>query len=528
MGDMGNITIKNINSFVALKNNFNMSISDAVGLDFVTRITGYKITKGNFQQTTPNLPQRIAIIGEANVANQGTLSTDPIEVTSAQEAGQLFGFGSPIHLAMRILRPITGGGVGAIPTVVYAQAEAPGATSKIVELTPVGTATGNGTHTVVIGGRKGVDGARYDININTGDTVADINAKIVSAISAVLGSPVIATTDTYLTTLESKWKGLTANETTVSVDTNGSSLGITYATNIDQAGSGTPSVSTALTSFGNNWNTIVVNTYGTVSAVMESLETFNGVPDPTTPTGRYASNVFKPFIAVTGSIVDNPSVVTDARLNDVTIAIAPAPLSTGFSFEAAANMTVLFGVQAQNTPNLDVAGRSYPDMPTPTDIGSMKDVVVRNSYVKKGCSTVDLVSGKYQVQDFVTTYHPIGEIPAQYAYCRNLNIDWNVYFGYYLLELINVVDHSIANDEDVVSASKVVKPKQWKGVLNQYATALATRALIADPSFMQDSLIVGLSTTNPDRLETFFKYKRTGFVRVASTTVEAGFNFGTI
>jgi phage tail sheath gpL-like len=505
-----------------------MSISDAVGLDFVTRITGYKITKGNFQQVTPNLPQRIAIIGEANAANQSGLSTDAIEVTNAQQAGTLFGFGSPIHLAMRILRPVTGGGVGAIPTVVYPQEEAAGATSKIVELTPVGVATGNGTHTLVIAGRKGVDGERYDITINTGDTVADINAKIVDAISAVLGSPVIATTDTYLTTLETKWKGLTANELSVSVDNNGASLGITYAVQIDQAGSGTPSVSASLAMFGNEWNTIVVNTYGTVSAVMEALETFNGVPDPTTPTGRYLSTVFKPFIAITGSVADNPSAITDPRLEQVTIAIAPAPLSLGFSFEAAANMTVLFAVQAQNAPNLDVAGRSYPDMPTPSDIGTMKDVIVRNSYVKKGCSTVDLVSGRYQVQDFVTTYHPVGEIPAQYAYCRNLNIDWNVYFGYYLLELINVVDHSIANDNDIVSASKVVKPKQWKGVLNQYADSLALRALIADPAFMQDSLRVGLSTTNPDRLETFFKYKRTGFVRVASTTVEAGFNFGTI
>ena len=43
---------------------------------------------------------------------------------------------------------------------------------------------------------------------------------------------------------------------------------------------------------------------------------------------------------------------------------------------------------------------------------------------------------------------------------------------------------------------------------------------------MTDSLLVELSSSNPDRLETSFRYKRTGFLRISSTTMEAGFNFG--
>jgi hypothetical protein len=138
------------------------------------------------------------------------------------------------------------------------------------------------------------------------------------------------------------------------------------------------------------------------------------------------------------------------------------------------------------------------------------------------------VAGRYQVQDFVTTYHPLGETPPQFRYCRNLMIDFNVRYGYYLLELINVVDHAIANDNDTVSASNIVKPKQWKAILDGYATSLTSRGLIVDAPFMQDSIDVDISTTNPDRLETFFRYKRSGFARIASTTAEAGFNFGTL
>lgn len=501
----------------------------AVGNELISRIVGYTITKGDFSTSSPNLPQRIAILGEANTANQSGLSTEATEVTTAQQAGELYGFGSPIHSVMRILRPVSGDGVGGIPTVVYAQAAAGGAVAKIIDLTPTGTATGSGVHTVVIAGREGVDGESYDFNVTSGDTVADITAKIETVVNAVLGCPVTASDATTKVVLTSKWAGLTSNTLQVSVNTNGNALGMTYAVAEDTAGSGSPTVTASLNKFNNDWNTLVVNCYDlSTTAVLTELESFNGIPDPETPTGRYAGIIMKPFIALTGSVADDPSSVTDPRSAQVTVAVCPAPGSKGQSYEAAANMAVLCANIAQDTPHLDVSGKSYPDMPTPTSIGSMAQYANRDAMVKDGCSTVDLVAGAYQVQDFVTTYHPAGEVPPQFRYCRNLLLDFNVRYGYYLLEQANVVDHVIANDDDTVSAAKTVKPKQWKGIVDQYATDLSVRGLIADPEFTQDSITVGISSSNPDRLETFFRYKRTGVARISSTTAEAGFNFGTV
>ena len=500
--------------------------SNAVGTELLSRIIGYKLTKGDFSNVTPNLPMRVAIFAEANTANQLTLDTEGKEITTAQQAGQLYGFGSPIYHIMRIMRPLSGGGIGGIPTIVYPQEAAPLSTSKKVEVSALGIATANGTHTVKISGRQGVDGEFYDIPIVVGDDAATIAAKIQDAVNNVLGCPVIGTASPYACELETKWTGLTANELEVEVLTNDTDLGISYGILLTASGAGTPSVQGALDQFGNQWTTLVVNGYGLVSNVMDTLEAFNGIPDPSLPSGRYAAIVFKPFIAVSGSKMPDPSLVTDLRPNDVTIAVAPAPQSKGWSFEAAANMTLLFGRKVQDTPHLDVGGQGYQDMPTPLDIGEMAIYTNRDAISKRGCSTVDLVSGQYIVQDFITTYHPIGEIPAQFKYCRNLALDWNVRFGYYLLEQINVVDHVIANNNDIVTASKVIKPKRWQAVLNTYAANLALRGLIADPAFMQDSLVINISTVNPDRLETFFRYKRTGVVRIASTTAEAGFNFG--
>lgn len=501
--------------------------SVAVGLDRVSRIVGYNILKGNFQNDSPNLPQRIAVLAEANHANQSTLLLTPQEITSARQAGDLFGYGSPIHIKMRILRPFSGDGVGGIKTIVYPQAEAVGATAKIMTITPVGVSTGNGTHLIEIAGRESIDGVSYAVNIAKGDTVAIIAGKIANAINAVLNSPVTATSDTYSVTLTSKWRGLTAQEIGVEVEVGDNALGLSYVVNQTQAGAGTPSIAGALAQFGNVWNTIVDHGY-TDASILDALEQFNGIPLQSNPTGRYAGLTWKPFIALFGSILDDPTTITDARLAQVTNALCPAPGSEGLSMEAASNMCVLYAFQAQNNPHLDVSGQSYPDMPTPDSIGSMADYNNRDAFVKKGASTVDLVAGQYQVQDFVTTYHPLGEVPPQYRYCRNLNLDMNVRYGYYLLELVNVIDHAIAKNEDQVSADNVIKPKQWIQVLNDYADDLASRALVVDSPFMQKSITVTIGISNPDRFETFFRYKRSGYARIASTSAEAGFNFGTL
>jgi len=235
-------------------------------------------------------------------------------------------------------------------------------------------------------------------------------------------------------------------------------------------------------------------------------------------------------MALFGSTIDDPSTITDPRKNEVTNVVCPAPLSSGFDMEAAANTALLTARTAQDTPHLDVNAQSYPDMPVPVsgNIGSMSGYNFRDSVVKKGCSTVDLISDRYQIQDLVTTYHPDGEVPPQFRYFRNLMLDFNVRFGYFLLEEINVRDHVIASDNDIVNASKVIKPKMWKQVLDKYAEKLGLRGLISDVDFMKDSIIVGISTSNPDRLDTSFKYKRSGTARISSTTAEAGFNFGDI
>lgn len=507
--------------------------SNAVPASYISRIVGYMITKGNFATTSPNLPQSIAVLGEANDASQGTLNLTPAQYTSAQQVGNAYGYGSPLYAIARILFPLQGQSqVGAIPVWFYPQAVAGGAQAKKVIVTPTGTATANVTHYLNIAGRENLDGQSYALNISAGDGATQISGYIANAVNNILGSPVIGANFGYDTMLTTKWSGLTANGLVVTVDTNNNAAGITYSVTNYQNGSATPSIAAQLANFGNQWNTIVINPYGTDAGTVAALESTNGYPDPVNPTGRYAAIIMKPFIALTGSVADNDTNFTNADPSNVTIAMCPAPLSPAFAFEAAANMCVLFAVTSQNTPNLDVAGMFYPDMPVPINnatIGTMATYLNRNLYVSQGNSTVNLVAGRYKIEDFVTTYHPTGENPPQFRYCRNIMLDMNIRYTYYLLEQINVVGHQIAADADQVSqATNTIKPKQWNQLLQQMALDLASRGLIVQPAFMQNSIVVNLSTNNPDRLETFFQYKRSGFVRIASTTAQAGFNFGIV
>jgi len=502
------------------------TISTAVGLERLSRVSGYKIKKGFFTNETPNLPQIIAVFGEANTANQSGLTVAQKEVTSAKEAAELFGYGSPIHQQMRILRPLSGDGVGGIPTVVFPQITAGGATATEREWTVTGTATGNATHYVIVNGRNGLDFQFYSYNVVSGDTPTVIAGKMKDAINGVLSAPCSATNTLGVVTITSKWKGITSAELNIVIDFGNDAAGVSYSESDSTDGTGVVSLADSLALFGDTWYTCVTNPYG--ASQLTVLEAFNGTQEAS--TGRYAGLLFKPFMAYFGSTLDDKddlATITNnsLRVEQTTNVICVAPKSKGFSCEVVANVVALVARTLQDSPHLDVNNKPYPDMPIPSDgnYGDMMDYNNRDFLIKKGCSTVILDNGVYKIQDLVNTYHPEGETPLQYNYVRNVNLDWNVCDSYRILETIRLKDKTLVRDNQTVDVSGVIKPKEWKAVVFDLFDDLAEKALINDPSFSKASLLVQISTLNPNRFETFFRYKRTGVARIESTDVEAGF-----
>lgn len=498
--------------------------SNAVASNRISEVVGYLLDQGDFSTTSPNLPISIAVFGEANTANQSGLdTTKPARILSSQQAGQLYGFGSPLHTIADKLFPASGGGVS-VPVWVYPQAAAGGAAAEVQTITVTGTATASGTINVMIAGRA------YPVNITSGDNVTAIGVKIYNAINGVLSCPVTATKLAGVVTLTAKWAGLTSAGITVSVDLGTTSLGSTYAVAEVTPGTGTPLIATQLAQFGTQWNNIVINGYGLVAQTIGELETFNGVPDPVSPTGRFQGTAFRPFVALCGTVVDDPTSITGAagRKTQVTIAACPAPLSPGLPYEVAAAYAVELAAITQNAPHTDVMDRRLVDVPMPAlgTIPAMNDYNVRDADVQLGCSTCEIVDGGYVIHDFVTTFRPDGVAVPQWRYVRDLFVDMNVEYGWMLRVKTKFAGHTLCNDNDIVTADMTVKPKMVIAEGKAYASDLGKRALIADVQFMQDSLTAQINGTNPQRLDTTFKYKRTGMSRIVATTAKAGFNFG--
>lgn len=507
-----------------------MAISTAVSLDRVSRVVGYKIKSENFNPDTPYLPQRIAILGEANTANQVGLTTASFEFINAKEVGDKYGYGSPLHQMARILRPLSGDLLGGISTVIYPQISDGGATASIITKSVTGTATSSTTHYVVINGRSSVDNARYAFDIVKGDTAAAIATKIIDAVTNVLGSPVLAADNLGNIDFTTKWEGVTAAELNIEFDSGDDDAGIVYAETANTDGTGTVDIATSLTLFGDNWNTLVINPYGTTE--FATYETYNGIPDPTNPTGRYIGTNFKPFVVFTGSVLSSKTsivAITDAtaRKSEVTNVLAPAPNSKGWTWEAAANMLITYAYIAQNSPHLGNGGRSYPDMPIPADgdIADFADYTARDYMVQRGSSTVSLENGKYTVQDMVTTYHPDGELPPKFRKTRDLVVDWNVAYGWITIQKRDIQDKAIVSDADVVTVGATISPKQAKQLVISFIKDKASEALIVDTDFAIDSIVVGVNSSNASRLDIFFRYKRSSTADIVSTDAAIDFAF---
>lgn len=513
--------------------------SNAISQSDISAIVGYLLAKGYFNLSSPNLPQNISILAEANTANQSGLSTLPVVVTNAVQVANICGYGSPAHGIARILFPSTGTGVSC-PVTLYPQLAAGASVAKVVTVTQTGTATINRTIYLNICGREQVDGGVYAINVAIGDTPTIFSTKAQAAIAAVLGCPTLGSgTTTFINT--AKWTGLSSNDINIAVDQNGTSdPSVTFAVVNTTVGSGTPAISggtTGLDYFNNAWNTIVINSYGLVSAVMLALEAYNGVPDPTIPTGQYSGPIMRPMWALSGTCLDDPTSLTNAaaRQNQVTIVPCVAPLSAGMPYEAAANVAYLISTVFGNSPDSDIVGLNYPDMPPPA-LGVMPQMIqhtFRQYCVLRGCSTVNYSGGAsgqgiYSVVDLVTTYNLAGEYPPFYRWVRDLNVHFNYKFGYHLKERQYVYGKTLLPDNSAATSGNIMKPKTWVGIVKAYNKDCEKRALIVNVDANNALITSQISSTNANRMDTLQPIQISAIGRVLATTVYGGFYYGAV
>lgn len=496
-----------------------MAISSAVDASAVARVVGIKtIFKDLRGGSILFLPQRIAVVGQGSSAS--TYDTTKRQVTSATEAATLYGFGSPIHLAVRQLLPTNGDGVGTIPVTVYPLEDDGSGVVSSGDITPGGAQTEAAAYRISVNNILS-----EEFVISVGDSVADIVTAMTAAINAVLEMPVIAVDATPGTSTEvgitSKWKGVSANDIVIEM-VGSTTAGTTFAITQPVGGLVNPNIDAALAQVGNVWESMFLNCLDIADTV--TLDKYSVFGE-----GRWGALVRKPAIVFTGNTettVSAATAVSDARKTDRTNSQLVAPASNDLPFVVAARQLARIAPVANNNPPHDYGSQDATGLVPGAD-GDQWTYADRDQAVKKGSSTTEVKDGVINVSDTVTFYHPDGDPIPAYRFVVDIVKLQNIIFNLDLIFATKEWDGAplIPDDQPTVNRD-AKKPKTAKAAVASMLDSLGLNAIISDPETAKANTFAEINDQNPKRLDLVTTVQLSGNTNIISVDLEFGFFFG--
>lgn len=493
-----------------------MAISTAVDLNAVARVVGIKV---DYRDLRGNdilfLPQRLAVVAQGS--SEAVYSTDKRRVMSASEAADIYGHGSPIHLAVRQLLPVTGDGVGSIPVTVYPLTDADGATVATGGITITGTQTRAASYRVYLGGASA---AQFSLGV--GDTPTMSASKLAEAVNGVLGAPVVAMSEGGEVTFTAKWAGQTGNDIKISIE-GPAAAGAVFVVSAMSEGSINPDVWPALGQVGNVWETMILNALNVEDT--ETLDKFQAFGE-----GRWGALTRKPCVVFTGNTTANvmeAAEVSIARATDRVNSQLVAPGSPELPFVVAARQLARIATVANSNPARDYGSQPVTGLNGGAD-GVQWDYVERDAAVKMGSSTTELKDGVIHLSDTVTFYHPQGEAIPAYRYVCDIVKLQNIIFNMDLLFATPEWDGAplIPDDQPTVNRD-AKKPKMAVATVCSMIDTLGLNAIISDPAEAKRNTVAEISSQNPKRLDVRTIVQLVGNANIVSVDLDFGFYFGT-
>lgn len=496
-----------------------MAISSAVDASAVARVLGIKTAFKDLRGgSVLFLPQRIALVGQGNTA--AVYSTTKHQITSASQAGSRYGFGSPIHLAARQLLPVNGDGVGTIPVTVYPLEDDVSGVAASGTITPLADATQAGAYIIRV---NEIDSEQFVID--TGDTVADIISKIVTAINAVLEMPVVAAPDPEISptavSVTAKWAGESSNSLVIEAitpDTGAATLTIVQPS----GGLVNPDIQPALDQVGNVWETMFLNTLNyDDTAALDALSTFG--------EGRWGALTRRPMVAFVGNTeatVANAISVSDTRKTDRTNAQLVAPGSNELPFVVAARQLARIAPVANNNPPRDYGSQDATGIEPGTD-GEQWTYPQRDQAVKGGSSTIEVRDGVVNISDVVTFYHPTGDPIPAYRFVVDIVKLQNIIFNMNLIFATKEWDGAplIPDDQPTINRD-AKKPKMAVAAVAALIDSLGLNAIISAPEVAKENTQAAINEQNPKRLDVTTTLQLSGNTNIISVDLNFGFYFG--
>ncbi len=388
-----------------------------------------------------NKEMKVLLLGTALAANttgKTYTSLKRTRVYSADEVGKLAGFGSQIH---RVAKKVFRGNSSKTMVSVLIQAEAGAAVAAAGKITVTHEPTETGTWHIY------VDGEHYQVACNDGQTVTTLGDAVAAAINADSDAPVTAVNAIGDVTLTAKNLGTNGNDISITTNQRAGEFtpaGITATLVPMAAGATDPTIATSLAALGagdlanNEADTHFVVCFDRLdTTIMEALSTYNGTANNV--EGCYLDTVGRPFVAIWGE--------TDPGTNGLT-----AVTAIGDSYQETDKTNVIIAVPNSPTNPTDIAGavagytsaiaQYRPEQPYGGQIlggvepGPLTALAAgtgnwsseyenRDTAVKSGISTTEIVNNVVKISDLVTLYHP--SVISAYSNCyRLVNNVWKV------------------------------------------------------------------------------------------------------
>ncbi len=488
-----------------------------VSASVIARVLGIDVEFVNLRAGRVQfLPQRIAVFGQGSSAI--VYPSAKAIFTSSIAVANLYGFGSPVHLASRKLLPDNGDGIGTIPMTIFPLQEGAAATASAGDITPTVAPTENSTYQLRVGGVLS-----QAFSIIVGDNIADVVAKMKVAIDAVLESPV-TTVDNAGTKLDvtSKWKGISANDISIQV-LGDLTIGNSFAFTQPVGGTVNPTdLDDALALMGGVWETMILNCLDIADTTnLEKYRVFG--------EGRWGELSHNPLVAFTGNNEADQAtaiVVTDARKTDRVNSQLAGVGSVDLPFVVAARQLARDVVLANENPPHDYGSQIVDTIEPGTD-GEQWTYPERDAAVKGGSSTVTKKNGVMVVGDTITMFHPDGDANPAYRYVVDIvrlqNIIFNVNLEFSSPEWDGA---PLLPDGDPTNNPTAKYPKTAKAALAAIIDSLGLAAIISDPTTAKESITAEIDGGNPKRLNLGVTVQLSGNTNITSIDLKFGFFFG--
>jgi len=493
-----------------------VALSTAVPSNAVARVLGIKtefkdLRGGNIL----NLPQRIAIVAQGNSA--ATYSLDKNQILSRKEAGDTYGYGSPIERIAAQLFPANGDGAGVVPVTVYPLEDNPAGVAADGTIDAAGVQLTTETYIVKIN-----NVATNQFSIEKDDDADQALGKIKTAIDAIIEMPVLTgVVAAGSLPITAKWEGETGNDIFVEIE--GTVSGVVFTITQPASGAANPDVQDALDKIGDVWETLVISGMNyDDDATLDIYETFG--------VGRWGALVQKPLVVYTGYTGNQATgiAVTDLRKDDYTNAFISVPGSNDLPFVCAARAAARAAVLATDNPPHDYAGQRLTGIVPGLDADQW-DYITRNDAVEKGLSTSELVDGVAEMSDTITVYHPDGETPPAYRYHVDIVKLQNIIFN--LALIFNADDWKgapLLPDDTPTANPTAKKPKDAKAAVAVLLDQLALNAIISDPEAAKASIQAEIDGSNPKRINISLTVQLSGNTNIISVDLNFGFYFGSL